>query len=265
MCWCVLVALLFVVIDVTGKHVAVFDFSYPKAAIEKMKAQAASFILVDHHVSAEKGLKDVSNCYFDMGKSGARLAWEYFHPGTEVPNMILYIEDRDIWKWDLPRSKEFTAGWDLVPQTFDAYDAYLDNSTTAAVQAKGETVLEANKAAIKRLLVKAEKRTLKGWPVAVVNCNEMALTDELGHALVEVPGVKAGVVAYYDMKKRQWAYSLRSVGDVDVSVLAGQMGGGGHKHAAAFRSNNTDVESVFDDGFGSSGSSSSPFKGCSLQ
>jgi len=52
---------------------------------------------MDHHKSALEDLKGLSpNIYFDMERSGARLAWDYFHPGKEPPAFIDYIEDRGI-------------------------------------------------------------------------------------------------------------------------------------------------------------------------
>ena len=42
-----------------------------------------------------------ANTHFDMNHSGARLAWDYFHPGKEPPKFINYIEDCDLWAWKL--------------------------------------------------------------------------------------------------------------------------------------------------------------------
>jgi hypothetical protein len=50
---------------------------------------------MDHHKSALEDLKGLSpNIYFDMERSGAQLAWNYFHPGVKPPKFIQYIEDR---------------------------------------------------------------------------------------------------------------------------------------------------------------------------
>jgi oligoribonuclease NrnB/cAMP/cGMP phosphodiesterase (DHH superfamily) len=63
--------------------VFILDFSYPK---EEMLYWADFFQLVvlDHHKTAEANFKGLSHpnikYFFDMNKSGARMAWEYFHP-----------------------------------------------------------------------------------------------------------------------------------------------------------------------------------------
>ena len=50
-----------------------------------------------------------------MDKSGAMLAWEYFHPGTEVPMFIKLIDTRDRWVFEIPGAKEFNAAlWSLA-------------------------------------------------------------------------------------------------------------------------------------------------------
>src|SRR5262249_41598557 len=64
-------------------------------------------------------LKGLTNAFFDLNKSGARLAWEYFHPEKDTPELIEFIEDRDLWRWQIPRSKEFSAGFYALPMTFD--------------------------------------------------------------------------------------------------------------------------------------------------
>lgn len=40
----------------------------------------------------------------NMDRSGAAIAWEHFH-NDEMPDLIRYIEDRDLWRWELPDSE----------------------------------------------------------------------------------------------------------------------------------------------------------------
>ena len=51
----------------------------------------------------------------DSNKSGAMLAWEYFHPGTEVPMFIQHIDDYDRWVFAIEGTKAFQkALWSLA-------------------------------------------------------------------------------------------------------------------------------------------------------
>ena len=77
--------------DVKGKVVAILDFSFNNATTKKMIEEAEGLIVIDHHKSAMVELHDISNTHFDMTKSGAMLAWEFFHPGKEPPKFISYL------------------------------------------------------------------------------------------------------------------------------------------------------------------------------
>ena len=114
--------------DVTDKVVAILDFSYNNATTKQMIKDADGLIIIDHHKSAIVELHDISNTHFDMTKSGARLAWDFFHPGKEAPKFIDYIQDRDLWKWELPYSKEFSAAFDMIPFEFEEFEKFEDDS-----------------------------------------------------------------------------------------------------------------------------------------
>ena len=62
--------------------------------------------MIDHHASAAKDLDGWFNprfdSVFDMQKSGAMLAWDYFFPAQEAPEIVRYVQDRDIWTKALP-------------------------------------------------------------------------------------------------------------------------------------------------------------------
>jgi oligoribonuclease NrnB/cAMP/cGMP phosphodiesterase (DHH superfamily) len=78
-------------------------------------------VVLDHHKSAAEKLTGYQcRCgvvHFDMNKSGARLAWEFFHPDKPVPGLIRYVEDRDIWKWEFPESPAFLAALEMEPRS----------------------------------------------------------------------------------------------------------------------------------------------------
>ena len=88
--------------DVSGMDVILVDFSYKKEVLEDMLETAGSITILDHHISAEKDLSDLLksgkiNGLFDMNRSGAMLAWQWFNPDQQPPKLILHIQDRDLW------------------------------------------------------------------------------------------------------------------------------------------------------------------------
>ena len=100
--------------EINEREVFILDFSFPREVTDDIFAHAKRVVWLDHHASVFKDwgvpLDDVADeltlglvqpndhtVVLDNNKSGAYLAWEYFHPGTEVPMLIRHIDDRDRW------------------------------------------------------------------------------------------------------------------------------------------------------------------------
>jgi len=230
--------------DVKDKCVVVLDFSYDNATTKRMIADAKSFLVIDHHKSAMVALHDVSCTHFDMNHSGAMLSWKFFHPGKDAPRMIKHIEDRDLWKWEIPYSKEFAAAFDMVPFDFEEFDKYLDDSAVDDAQERGAYILAYSKTVISKIAKNAHARKLNGKDVLVVNSPHWM--SEIGNALST--RCDFAVIWYYDHSTRQVKVSLRAHhDDADVSEVAKKYGGGGHRKAAGFAlSPDVSIESIFD-------------------
>ena len=232
--------------DVKGKNVAILDFSYDNATTKKLISMANNLIIIDHHKSAMVELHDVSCTRFDMTHSGAMLAWNFFHPGKEAPRMIKFIEDRDLWKWEMPYSKEFSAAFDMVPFDFEEFDKYLDDSAIDNAQERGAYILAYSKTVISKIAKHAVPRKMGGKDVLVVNSSHWM--SEIGAALS--PKCDFAVIWFYDHDTRQAKVSLRAHhDDADVSEIAKRFGGGGHRKAAGFNlPPNISIETIFDVG-----------------
>jgi len=230
--------------DVKGKNVVVLDFSYDNATTKRLIQEAKGFLVIDHHKSAMVELHDVSCTHFDMNHSGAMLAWKFFHPGKEPPRLIKFIEDRDLWKWEIPYSKEFSAAFDMVKFNFEDFDKYLDDSAVDDAQEQGAYILAYSKTVISKIAKKASLRKLGGKDVLVVNSPHWM--SEIGAALA--PKCDFAVIWYYDHDTRQVKISLRAHhDDSDVSEVAKRWGGGGHRKAAGFvLPAEAGIESIFD-------------------
>ncbi|NBZ97066.1 MAG: hypothetical protein EBR40_11725 [Proteobacteria bacterium] len=230
--------------DVLGKNVVILDFSYDNATTKRMISEAASLLVIDHHKSAMVELHDVSNTHFDMTHSGARLSWDFFHPGHPPPKLINYIEDRDLWKWELPYSKEFSAAFDMVPFTFEDFEKYEDDSVFDDAVKRGSYILAYSKTVIKKVCEKAALRRYQGMEVMVVNSSHWM--SEIGNRLSH--DCDFAVIWYYDHEDRKIKVSLRAFHDnVDVSEIAKRFGGGGHKKAAGFAlPTGKHIEEIFD-------------------
>ena len=230
--------------NVKGKNVVILDFSFDNKTTKKLIKEANNLLVIDHHKSAMVELHDISNTIFDMSKSGATMAWEFFHPGKEPPKFIQYITDRDLWKWELPYSKEFSAAFDMVPFEFEEFEKYEDDSVFDDAVKRGSYILAYSKTVVKKVCEKAVSRKYREMDVLVVNSSHWM--SEIGAKLS--PDCDFALIWFYDHNEQKTKVSLRSFHDhVDVSEIAKDFKGGGHRKAAGFTlSKDKHIDDIFD-------------------
>jgi uncharacterized protein len=230
--------------NIKGKNVVILDFSFDNKTTKKMIEDASALIVIDHHKSAVVELHDIPNTLFDMTKSGAILSWEWFHPGKEPPKFIRYIQDRDLWKWELEYSKEFSAAFDMVPFEFEEFEKFEDDSVFDDACKRGSYILAYSKTVVKKVCEKAIARKIDGKEVLVVNASHWM--SEIGARLA--PDCDFALIWYWDHDAKHTKASLRAFHDaVDVAEISKKYGGGGHRKAAGFQlPANTHIEDIFD-------------------
>lgn len=211
-------------------HVVIVDFSYPRKKILELNKRVASLAILDHHKTAQDDLDDLPFAIFDMDHSGAWLSWEYFRPHVDPPELIEYLEDRDLWRFDLPKSKEVSAALQAYPFEFGVWEELSHDINR--LKNEGEAVLRFKNQMVKTVCENARWLDVGGYKIPVANTS--VFFSEVGDVLCKMHP-KAPFAGYYlDRKdgKRQWG--IRSIGEFDVSVVAKKMGGGGHKNASGF-------------------------------
>ncbi|PRP82716.1 DHH family phosphohydrolase [Planoprotostelium fungivorum] len=220
---------------VAGKIVAIFDFCYSLEETKFLLEKCRGLLIMDHHKSGMDELKHLSpNIYFDMERSGARLAWDYFHPNQAPPLFLKYIEDRDLWKWSMADSKAFGAYLDTVPCNYEEYDTFCDDSVMRGAVEKGRAILSYIEYNVSRSTRRGYLTDFLGYKVMVLNCTH--LMNEIGNELALQPACDFALVWQYDHHSDKIIVSMRSSNmKVDLSEIARQFGGGGHTKAAAFR------------------------------
>lgn len=233
--------------DVTGRDVFIVDFSYKRPTLDEMGKLARSITILDHHKTAAEdlmGLPQPTDWYtaggmpfpgvtalFDMGRSGAGITWDYFHPGRPRPAMVNHVEDRDLWKFALRKTREIQASVFSYPYDFKAWD-FLMEADPAQLAVEGEAIERKHFKDIRELVtVVTREFTIGGHTVPVANL-PYTLTSDAGHLLAK-GNPFAG--CYWDTPDGR-VFSLRSQDDgLDVGEIAKLYGGGGHKHASGFR------------------------------
>ncbi len=224
--------------DVTNKDVYVLDFCFDLEKTTVMAAQAHSFTVLDHHVTAQSKLRGFKpaccgKIHFDLGRCGAALAWDHFRPGTPLPELIRYIQARDLWTWDEPDAEAVLTWLDVQPQTFEAWHrfAQYEDEDFEAILVQGKAMLQKHRALADSIGANASPVVVNGRAGLAVNCSQ-EFRDEVGNSLAQRCG-SFGLVWSMEPGGRI-KVSLRSVKAVDVESLARSFGGGGHEHAASF-------------------------------
>lgn len=221
-----------------GRAVYILDFSFPAEILSGIDERAAKLVLLDHHKSAAEKLSGFAcRCgvvHFDMSKSGARLAWEFFHPERPLPDLARYIEDRDIWAWQYPESGAFLSALDMEAKEFGRWQEIADFSQAqlTAFMARGAAMDEKYRKLCADLAEGAQPLCFNGVEGLMVNAPGMF------HSLVgDLLSAKCGSFAL------MWSagqggtvkVGLRSQRGFDCIPFAESMGGGGHAQACGFR------------------------------
>ena len=212
-------------------HLLIVDFSYDRDTCDAL-ASKYSLLVIDHHKSAEENLRGSNYAIFSMNKSGCALTWEYFHPREPMPAILAYVQDRDLWKFALPDSETINLYIATLPFEFDAWhdEASSPYFIHSAFEA-GSYVQAFRNGQITAALRDVRIMFWDIHDVPVVNCS--ANVSEVGNELCLVYPDAPFSATYCDRKGvRSW--SLRSVGDFDVSEVARRYGGGGHCNSAGF-------------------------------
>jgi uncharacterized protein len=230
--------------DVKDKNVLICDFSYKKDILDKLLLSAKNLLILDHHKTSKDDLKElpIANKVFRMDHSGAYITWVFFFGSTNVPLGILYIEDNDIWKKELPNTYEFTAFVASLPFTFEAYEKLLDNSyVLMEAIPQGIGMAKQNNVIVTRAIKYAVPKFIqvsdKYYFVAYLNASE--LKSELGNKVfIEYPLINFSVIYSHNDSNNSTSFSLRSLDTAtDVSEIAKIYGGGGHRNASGAGSN----------------------------
>ena len=221
-----------------GRAVYILDFSFAPELLRGIEERAVKLVMLDHHKSAADQLRGFDcRCgivHFDMHKSGARLAWEFFHPEQPVPDLVRFVEDRDIWVWQYPESAGFLAALDMEPFEFARWQAIaaFDAAQLAIYIERGRAMDEKFNKLAAGIAEGAQALVFNGVRGLMVNA------PGVFHSLVgDLLSTQSGTFAlmWSVDKSGVIKVGLRSQRSFDCIALASSMGGGGHAQACGFK------------------------------
>ena len=244
-----------------GKDVVFIDFTYKKSIMKEIALLAKSVVILDHHKSAVEDLdefpdftvgdeasfdvawewaEEVGNrvmAGFDIYRSGAMLAWNFFFPSDPSPLIVNYVQDRDLWRFELTGTREISMWLFSFEYTWDNWDnaeiEIADNTLRDHVIFAGTAIERKHQKDIAELLpISTRWMKIEDHIVPVANM-PYTMASDAANILATDPTAKFGATYFIDSDGYA-NFSLRSLG-FDVQEIAVRHGGGGHAKAAGFK------------------------------
>lgn len=254
-------------------RVLMVDFSLKRDVMVALARAVEAVVVLDHHKTAKAELEPMladafpmspagaAECiysqgpadlgahpelrvcaFFDMEKSGARMAWEFCFPGVGVPMFVRLVEDRDLWRFQFKDTKPVHRFLASLPQQFAEWEAAFYEHESARITGVGSRCVEIGTALlddhdrnVQATLVNTHERIIAGHRVPCVNVPYWMASDT-GHELLKKFPEAPFVATFFIRGDGARQYSLRSEDSrVDVSEVAKRYGGGGHRNAAGFQ------------------------------
>lgn len=220
-----------------GKEVYLVDFCFElHGAMERFAKTAKRLVVLDHHQSTEQIVKSAPEFVFDNNRSGATIAWSYFHPDAPVPLLLAYMEDADINRNSMADTKAVYNYAGIQPEDFATWDAMaraLDSDSERPAFLERASHFAEYFDRICGISVEAAKKVR----FEDIECYfattfpNITMRTAVGIALYKkMPPIALVVSAHPD----GFGVSLRGDGTVDVARLAEKYGGGGHAGSAGF-------------------------------
>ena len=206
-------------------------------------------VVIDHHKTAkeilEKGLpeevKDKFEIHLNMDRSAAALTWQVLN--GFVPEVMEYIEDRDIWKWEIPDSMYVLTALDakvfnvLKPhEIVEKLLELVENFPKEELAKEGQSMIEFKESVVERLVNNSAHYIVLPSGHKLLAVNSPVFQSDIGNRLAQIS--PDGVACVYSISpKEDDVYvncSLRSINGTARQVAQAN-GGGGHDNAAGCR------------------------------
>ncbi len=201
--------------------------------------------IIDHHQTATPTLENLRRAYqeseckveilFDLNRSGAGLAWDYFQGPGNRHELVDLVEDRDLWRFSLSSTQAINDYLESLPMDFPTWDATFRrwDSSKPGILYEGTAIGRMKGRQVEKAVARAYFEKVNRYKVPHVNASHFH--SEIGHALLaKYPGADFAVV-WFTNQDQERVYSLRSEDRRrNVGNIALLYGGGGHRNAAGF-------------------------------
>lgn len=234
--------------EVDGALVFVLDFCFEADQLVELCDRADRVRILDHHQTAFEHLADtdapiaVYGRFDDMPEvlpehwavlnqdhSGVGLTMDWFGFQRE---WLRCIEDRDLWRFTLPDTRDVFAAVTARPYTIENWDV-IDWTTYSQLLAEGVAINLYRDQLIDAAVESAWYLDIPGLGSLPTAPCMYAIGSDVAGKLAEQTAL--GVGSYFVMKENSVRVGLRARnGGPNVADMAARFGGGGHPGASGF-------------------------------
>ena len=220
-----------------NRDVYLIDFVYESTDIlDELARTAKRFVILDHHESNEARVKRAPEHVYDAKRSGATIAWNYFHPDESTPRLMTYLEDGDLYRYTLPETRDIFSYLLVLPFDFQKWDEFSqgleDNAQRTILLEKARAYTEFFEALAQMSVERAKKVRFEGHEVYFVATHPNITMRSYVANLLYTKHPPFAIIA--TAHPNGYGVSLRGNGSIDVSKIAEKYGGGGHPGSAGF-------------------------------
>lgn len=232
---------------IEDSDIYIVDFSFDREIIEAWKQKARKVVVIDHHESSFRKLEGLDDFIYDGNKSGAVLAFEYFNPEQELPEIFKLIQDGDLYKFEFgERTRYLRALLDFYRlkltdmemirfmSDFLTENEWLDNYIQTVGRVLANYITEVSGKVAKEN--KFRIIDFHGFRFAFYN-----VIDHISETAEHVYNKGSDESGYYPtlsyyISPKKVIFNMRSSkrSTIVVNKIAENYGGGGHPNAAGF-------------------------------
>lgn len=222
--------------EAAGRDAFFIDFCYPKEVMDKVVGSATSLVVLDHHEGVKEVVEGMPAYVYDANRSGATIAWSYFHPDVPTPELLKHIEDEDLYRFNMPDTRALGVFLSAHDSSFSFWDQVAadleDRDKRKEVLSRANVYVEYFNHLVELSVTHAHPVLFEEYRVLLANTSPMkTLKSAVGNALAKKMPPFGLVMSVHP---NGLGVSIRGDGSVDVSVIARKYGGNGHPSSSGF-------------------------------
>jgi len=223
--------------EATGAEVYLIDLAFKQEGMDELLKKAQSLVVLDHHEGVKDVVTSMPSHVYDPERSGATIAWSYFHEGKETPELLRLVEDDDLFRFALPETRAIITYLTCRPFSFETWD---DVSSALEDPVRREALLAKARAFEEYFLLLADLAVehaklirFEGHECYFATAHPFKpMKSLIGNKLAKKKGPFGLVVTAHP---EGLGVSIRGDGSVNVAEIAKKYGGNGHPNSAGFR------------------------------